>query len=104
MIKILDSTKNNFYFLLDRLLLKRKNKIQFNSKEVKKIIEDVRKNGDRAVLKYEKKYSKNSRIVPDPISIKKAILKLDPKVIITRVEPSSTSKFTARDIRTYFIC
>ena len=80
MIKILDSTKNNFYFLLDRLLLKRKNKIQFNSKEVKKIIEDVRKNGDRAVLKYEKKYSKNSRIVPDPISIKKAILKLDPKV------------------------
>ena len=80
MIKILDSTKNNFYFLLDRLLLKRKNKIQFNSKEVKKIIEDVRKNGDRAVLKYEKKYSKNSRIVPDPIGIKKAILKLDPKV------------------------
>ena len=43
MIKILDSTKNNFNFLLDQLLLKRKNKIFFNSGGAIKIIKDVKK-------------------------------------------------------------
>jgi len=80
MIKILDSTKNNFNFLLDRLLLKRKNKIFFNSEGVIKIIKDVKKNGDKAILKYEKKFSNNSIIIPHPTNIKKAILKLDSKV------------------------
>ncbi len=80
MIKILDSNKNNFNYLLDRLLLKRKNKMIYNSKGVVKIIKDVKKNGDKAILKYEKKFSKNSIIVPNPRSIKKIILKLNPKV------------------------
>ena len=80
MIKILDSNKNNFNYLLDRLLLKRKNKMIYNSKGVVKIIKDVKKNGDKAILKYEKKFSKNSIIVPNPRSIKKTILKLNPKV------------------------
>ena len=42
MIKILNSTKNNFNFLLDQLLSKRKNKVLFNSEGVVKIIKDVR--------------------------------------------------------------
>ena len=80
MINILDSKKNNFNYLLDKLLLKRKDKILFNSKGVVKIIKDVKKNGDKAILKYEKKFGKNKIIVPNPINIKKTILKLDPKI------------------------
>ena len=71
MIKILDSKKKNFNYLLDHLLLKRKNKMIYNSKGVVKIIKDVKKNGDKAILKYEKKFSKNSIIVPNPTRIKK---------------------------------
>ena len=80
MINILDSKKNNFNYLLDKLLLKRKDKILFNSKGVVKIIKDIKKNGDKAILKYEKKFGKNKIIVPNPINIKKTILKLDPKI------------------------
>ena len=43
MIKILDSKKNNFSSLLDNLLLKRKNKIKFNSSIVTNIIKDIKK-------------------------------------------------------------
>ena len=80
MIKILDSTKNNFNYLLDHLLLKRKNKMIYSSKGVAKIIKDVKKNGDKANLKYEKKFNKNSVIVPNSRSIKKNISTLDPKI------------------------
>ena len=80
MIKILDSTKNNFNFLLDQLLLKRKNKIFFNSGGAIKIIKDVKKNGDKAILKYEKRFNKNSIIIPKPKEITKSIKSLDPKV------------------------
>ena len=52
----------------------------FNSKGVVQIIKDVKKNGDKAILKYEKKFSKNSIIVPNRKNIKKAILTLDPKI------------------------
>ena len=56
MIKILDSKKTNFSSSLDNLLLKRKNKIKFNSSIVINIIRDIRKNGDKALIKYEKKF------------------------------------------------
>ena len=52
----------------------------YNSKGVVKIIKDVKKNGDKAILKYEKKFNKNSVIVPNPRSIKKKISTLDPKI------------------------
>ena len=55
MIKILDSKIKNFNTALDKMLSKRKSKIQLNSVSVTKIIQDVKKNGDKAVLKYEKK-------------------------------------------------
>ena len=80
MIKILDSNKKNFNFLLNNFLLKRKNKILFNSKGVINIIKDVKKNGDNAILRYEKKFSKNNKIIPNSSDIKKAILTLDPKI------------------------
>jgi len=56
MIKILDSKKNNFNSSLDQMLSNRKNKIKFNSNIVKKIILDIKKNGDKTLLKYEKKF------------------------------------------------
>ena len=80
MIKILDSKKNNFSSSLDNLLLKRKNKIKFKSNIVINIIRDIKKNGDKALLKYEKKFGKNSIIFSKPKEIKKQIKNLDKKV------------------------
>jgi histidinol dehydrogenase len=80
MIKILDSKKNNFSSSLGNLLLKRKNKIKFKSNIVIKIIRDIKKNGDKALLKYEKKFGKNSIIFLKPKEIQKQIKNLDKKV------------------------
>jgi histidinol dehydrogenase len=60
MIKILDSKTKNFDATLDKLLSKRKNKVQLNLFSVTKIIKEVKKNGDKAILKYEKKYYSKS--------------------------------------------
>ncbi len=80
MIKILDSKKNNFNSSLDNLLQKRKNKIKFNRSIVVNIIKDIKKNGDKALKKYEKKFSKNSTIFLKHKEIKKQIRNLDKKV------------------------
>ena len=80
MIKILDSKKNNFSSSLDNLLLKRKNKIKFKSNIVINIIRDIKRNGDKALLKYEKKFGKNSIIFLKPKEIQKQIKNLDKKV------------------------
>ena len=80
MIKILDSKKNNFSSSLNNLLLKRKNKIKFNSSIVINIIRDIRKNGDKALIKYEKKFGKSSIIFSRPKEIQKQIKNLDKKV------------------------
>ena len=80
MIKILDSKKNNFSSSLDNLLLKRKNRIKFKSNIVINIIRDIKENGDKALLKYEKKFGKNSIIFSKPKEIQKQIKNLDRKV------------------------
>ena len=80
MIKILNSKIKDFDRILDELLSKRKNKVQLNSVSVSKIIKDVKKNGDKAVLKYEKRFNKNKIIIPNPKKINKFINSLDPKV------------------------
>jgi histidinol dehydrogenase len=80
MIKILNTQQKNFDTLLLKLLSNRKNKIKLNSSSVIKIIQDVKKNGDRALLKYEKKFNKNKTIVPSKNKIKNTIKKLDPKI------------------------
>ena len=79
-MKILNSSNKNFNKTLDRLLLQRKKKIQFNSISVSSIIKDVKKNGDKALIKYEKKFNKNTAIVPTSKQINKLILSLDRKV------------------------
>ena len=80
MIKILDSKKNSFSSSLANLLLKRKNKIKFKSNIVINIIRDIKKNGDKALLKYEKKFGKNSIIFLKHKEIQKQIKNLDKKV------------------------
>ena len=50
-MKILNSNNKNFDKLLDNMLLQRKKKIQSENVSVKSIIKDVKKNGDKALLK-----------------------------------------------------
>ena len=63
-MKFLSSDKKKFDQDLNRLLELRKNKIKSNSKSVVNIIKDIKKNGDKALLKYEIKFNKNYTIVP----------------------------------------
>ena len=62
-MKILDSNNNNFDNLLNKLLLQRKKKIQSSFISVTSIVKDVKKKGDKALLKYEKRFNKNKTII-----------------------------------------
>ena len=79
-MKILDINSKNFDKSLENLLYKRKKKLESSSVSVTKIINDVKKNGDKALLKYEKKFNKNNIIVPSAKQINKSIKSLDKKV------------------------
>ena len=63
MIKILNCRKKNYHFELRKFLSKRQLGTKIKIKIVKSIIGDVKKNGDKALLKYENKYSKNNEII-----------------------------------------
>jgi histidinol dehydrogenase len=80
MMKILNSNSRNFDTNLNRLLSKRRKKVQTNSISVSSIIKDVKKNGDKALLKYEKKFNKNNVIVPNSKQISKSIKFLNREV------------------------
>ena len=56
-MKVISAKNKSFDKLLDKLLSKRKNKLRSDYISVKNIIKDVRKNGDKALIKYEKKFS-----------------------------------------------
>ena len=79
-MKTLNSKSKNFDKLLENLLLQRKKKIESNSVSVTNIIKDVKKNGDKALLKYEKRFNQNNIIIPSSKQIKKSINSLDKKV------------------------
>ncbi len=79
-MKILNSKSKNFDKLLENLLLQRKKKILSDSVSVTNIIKDVKKNGDKALLKYEKRFNQNNTIIPSSKKIKKSINSLDKKV------------------------
>ena len=63
-MKILDCRRNNFYNELDKILNKRKVVDRSTLRIVEKIINDVRKNKDKALIKYEKRFNANTRIIP----------------------------------------
>ena len=79
-MKVLISKSKNFYKILDSLLSKRRKKIISDKVSVTKIINDVKNNGDKALIKYEKKFNKNNRIIPSLKQINRLIKSLDPKV------------------------
>ena len=60
-MKILNSKIKNFDKLLENLLLQRKKKIHSDPVAVSNIIKDVKKNGDKALLKYEKKMERKNK-------------------------------------------
>ena len=57
MLKLIKSNQKNFLAKLDIILQKRKFKDPKIDLKVKSIIQDVKKNKDSALIKYEKKYS-----------------------------------------------
>ncbi len=80
MIKVFKCTNSNYIKKLNFFLEKRRN---FNKKKVKivsKIIKDIEKNKNKALKKYEKKYSNNNQIKPSKKNINLSIKKLDPKI------------------------
>ena len=79
-MKILDYNNKIFDKILNNLLSQRKKKISSNSVSVSSIIKDVKKNGDKALLKYEKKFNQNSTIVPNSKKVSKYIGLLDKNV------------------------
>ena len=79
-MNILNGKSKSFDQELQKLLLQRKNKIQINTTSVKQIIKDVKKNGDKAILKYEKRFNNNSNITPSIKQINKSLALLDEKI------------------------
>ena len=79
-MKILNNKNKNFDKVLETFLSQRKAKFQINSVSVSKIINDVKKNGDKALLKYEKRFNQNKKIKPSLKEIKRSIKSLNPKI------------------------
>ena len=79
-MKILNSNNKSFDKVLENILIKRKYKIKSSLISVTGIINDVKKNGDKALLKYEKKFNLNKTIIPSAKQISRSIKSLDKKV------------------------
>ena len=73
------SSKNNLKKLVNILYSRRDEKIK-NSKVIDKILQNIKKNKYKALLKYEMKFSKNKEINISKNKINKSIKSLDPKV------------------------
>ena len=58
MLKFFNSNQNNFSKKLEKILEKRKFSQRNKSSTVKKILLDVKNQGDKAVIRFEKKFSK----------------------------------------------
>ena len=73
-MKILNSDNKNFYSELDKIINKRRQIDKSNFKTVEKIINNVRKNQDRALVSYEQKFNNNSKIIPSKNEIAKSAI------------------------------
>ena len=80
MIKILNLSNKKNINILEKFLEKRREGNNVDTQMVPKIINDVKKNKIKAVIKYEKKYSKNNKIFPKSNEIKFSLKSLDSKV------------------------
>ncbi len=80
MIKILNCNKKNYLKQIENLLNKRQSRTKTKTNIVKKIINDIKKNGDKALIKYENKFSNNREIISNKKTIKKSANSLDLKI------------------------
>ena len=80
MIKILDCKNLNYLDRLKAILDKRRFARKINTNIASQIVNEIKKNKQKALLKYEKKLSKNDKIKPTAKEIKKSIKTLDPKI------------------------
>jgi len=80
MIKVINCKKKNYKRELVSFLDKRRSGKAVDTSIVPKILKDIKINGRKALLKYEKKFSKNIEIVPSKDKVNKAINTLEPKI------------------------
>ena len=80
MIKIFNCFNKKQQKNIELIINKRRNGNNINTSIVLKILKDIRKNKKKALLKYEKKFSYNTKLNPTKKEIKKSINSLDPKV------------------------
>ena len=77
MIKAINCNNSNFTKKLTILLEKRRQVKRYDTKIVSSIINDIKKNKIKALLKYEKKFSKNKNIKPSKIQINTAFININ---------------------------
>ena len=80
MIKVINCNKKNYLNNLTKFLDLRRSGKRIENKIISKILKDIKNNKNKSLLKYEKKFSKNSQIKPSIKQINKAIKSLDPKI------------------------
>ena len=80
MIKVLNCKKDNYKKKLINFLENRRSRNTVDTSIARKILNDIKKNKLKAVIKYEKRFSKNNKIVASKEEIKKSISRLDPKI------------------------
>ena len=64
MIKTINCNKKNYLDNLTKFLDLRRSEKRIESKTISNILKDIKKNKNKSVLKYEKKFSRNSKIKP----------------------------------------
>jgi Histidinol dehydrogenase len=79
MIKVINCKNKNYKKKIIDFLDKRRSGKNIDTSIVYKILKDIKKNKLKAVLKYEKKFSKNTKIKTTKIEINQSIKKLNPK-------------------------
>ncbi len=80
MIEILNCKNKNFLKQLSIYLDRRRSRKEADTRIVNQIIKDIKKNKIKSLIKYEKKFSKNTEIKPSLKKINKSIKTLDPKI------------------------
>jgi len=80
MIKVINCNKKNYLNNLIKFLDLRRSGKRIENKTISNILKDIKKNKNKSLLKYEKKFSKNSQIKPSIKQINKAIKSLDPTI------------------------
>ena len=93
MTKILLADKKNFINEFSLTLEKRKVYQNKNLLEVKRIIQDVRSNKDKAILKYEKKFSLKKNISIQSIKFTKSEIKKSINLLDNKVKKSIDTAF-----------